>query len=140
MRRITTEEWLKRAKKVHGDRYDYSHVKYVTHKDLVKIICKKHGFFEQTPHNHAYGQNCPDCNSERKRNTTQGFILKARKVHGDRYDYSQVEYVNNREKVNIICERHGSFYQTPSNHLQGQNCPICSFIIRIEKIKKCVEE
>ena len=58
-------------------------------------------------------------------NKTKNFILKSKKIHGDAYDYSLVEYINCKKKVKIICKEHGIFEQTPNNHLKGQNCPIC---------------
>lgn len=58
--------------------------------------------------------------------TTEQFIEKARQIHGDKYDYSKVEYVNNKTNVCIICPEHGEFWQTPHNHLKGKGCPICS--------------
>lgn len=123
--RLTTESYIKRAKEAHGDRYDYSKTEYVHHREDLIIICKNHGEFKQLPSNHLAGQNCPKCSILKKRNSVDDFIRKARKVHGDRYDYSQVRYENNKTDIEIICKEHGSFYQAPTNHLSGQNCPHC---------------
>jgi hypothetical protein len=84
-----------------------------------------HGIFEQTPTNHInQKQDCPSCGGVKKMNTEE-FILKSKLIHGDKYDYSLVEYLNNRTKVKIICKKHGEFLQKPNNHLNGQNCMKC---------------
>ena len=70
------------------------------------------------------GGNCPKCAGSYKLNTSE-FIAKARLIHGDKYDYSKVEYKNYSTKVCIICREHGEFRQTPNNHLFGTGCPIC---------------
>ena len=120
----TTEEFIRRAKKVHGDKYDYSKVEYKGTHTKVCIICPIHGEFFQTPNNHLHGQGCLACGG-RKQLTKEEFIQKAREVHGDKYDYSKVEYVNKNTKVKIICPIHGEFFQTPNNHLQGHGCHKC---------------
>lgn len=124
--RHTNESFVLAARRVHGDRYDYGEVEYgVSNKVNVKIRCKVHGVFEQRPHNHLCGSGCPVCGVEDTRHTSKMFISKSRKVHGDRYDYDLVEYVNNATKVRISCRVHGIFEQTPNNHLSGQKCPTC---------------
>jgi superfamily II DNA or RNA helicase len=120
-----TKEFIAKAKAVHGDKYDYSKVKYVNCSTKVTIICPKHGEFEQTPKKHLLGQGCPDC-SGRKRLTTEEFIAKAKAVHGDKFDYSKVKYVNSETKVTIVCPIHGEFEQTPVSHLSGNGCSLCS--------------
>ena len=128
-RRLTTEEFVEKARKVHGNKYDYSKVNYVASDEKVCIICPEHGEFWQTPSNHLMGQRCPQCgNISRgilKRLTTEEFVEKARKVHGNKYDYSKVNYVTSDEKVCIICPEHGEFWQSTGNHLQGNGCPKC---------------
>ena len=126
----TTEEWIASARKLHGDKYDYSKVKYVSSATKVCIICPEHGEFQQLPSQHLSGNGCPKCaneaTGERCRSSKEEFIKKARKLHGDKYDYTKVEYVNSKTKVCIICHEHGEFWQTPHSHLQGQGCPKCS--------------
>ena len=129
--RLTTEEFIRRAKDIHGDRYDYSKVEYVNARTKVCIICPEHGEFRQTASEHLRGQGCPKCAQEKKKDssltsTTEEFIRKAKEVHGDKYDYSKVKYVNVRTKVCIVCPEHGEFQQIPSNHLNGQGCPKCA--------------
>ena len=123
-KKLTKEDFIEKAREVHGDKYDYSKVNYVSSKTLVSIICPIHGEFEQTPNNHLRGSGCPHCSGTKKL-TKEDFIKKAREIHGDKYDYSKVNYVNNRTKVTIICPIHGEFPQRPSSHLNGKGCPHC---------------
>lgn len=128
-----TELFIKEAIKVHNDKYDYSKVEYKNNKTKVCIICPKHGEFWQTPQKHLNNRGCPICGGSAKSNTDD-FIEKARKVHGNKYNYSKVEYVNAHTKVKIKCPKHGEFLQIPSDHLQGKGCPNCShFISKAEK-------
>ena len=122
--RLTTEEFIKKACEIHGDRYDYSKVEYINTETKVCIICPEHGEFWQTPHAHLYGQGCPKCYGNIKL-TKEDFIGKSKHIHGDKYDYSKVEYNGFDSKVCIICLKHGEFWQTPHMHLQGQGCPKC---------------
>lgn len=132
---LKTELFIEKAKKIHGDKYDYSKVEYVNNRTKVCVICPKHGEFFITPHNHLKGRGCQICGAEDKRkklsDTTESFIEKAKKVHGDKYDYSKVEYTNNSTKVCIICPQHGEFWQMPSGHLnknRPRGCPQCGII------------
>ena len=124
--KLNTTEFIKKAREAHGDKYDYSKVKYVDTKTKVCIICPEHGEFWQTPHMHLRGQGCPKCGIENLSLTKEEFINKACEAHGDKYDYSKVEYVNSYTKVCIICQEHGEFWQTPYTHLSGCGCPNCN--------------
>jgi len=142
----TTKEFIVEAKRIHGELYDYSLTEYVDSKSNVKIICKKHKIFEQNPYSHISGSKCPKCYLESKNKTTEQFIIDAKKIHNEIYDYSKVNYVKNNIPVEIICKNHTSFYQQPSVHLNGGGCPICAdeskkillsdFILRSVKIHK----
>jgi len=126
----TTEEWIEKAKTVHGNKYDYSSVNYVNStKTKITIICTEHGKFEQMPRNHLNGNGCSECAkifvSNKFAFTTEKFIEKARAFHGNKYDYSLVEYVHSHEKVKIGCDIHGFFLQTASTHMNGQGCYSC---------------
>lgn len=124
-RYLNTREFIKYAREVHGDRYDYSLVEYKHNLSKVKIICPKHGVFEQRPCDHvSKKKGCSGC-ANNQRLTTEAFITRAREIHGDRYDYSLVEYVNARSNVQIVCPTHSMFEQTPHVHLKGSGCPQC---------------
>ena len=123
MKKLTTLEFINRANVIHSNHYDYSKVEYVGANEKVCVICPTHGGFMQIPSNHLYGQGCPKC---AKNNLTNiEFIEKARLVHGDKYDYSNVNYTKSKEKITIICPIHGEFQQRPNDHLQGQGCREC---------------
>jgi len=123
--KLTTKEFINKAKQIHGNKYDYSLVDYKNNKTKVKIICSKHGIFEQVASNHMNGSICPIC-ANRVQYTTKEFIEKAKQIHGNKYDYSLVVYKGNKGKVKIICPEHGIFEQTPNNHLSKKvECPKC---------------
>lgn len=122
----TTEEFVAEARRVHGNRYNYSKVEYRAVKVKVRIICPEHGEFWQTPEKHLQGRACPKCNPLGKFQTGIRFIERAREIHGDRYDYSKVEYDGAFKNVAIICPKHGEFKQRPGHHLDGHGCPKCA--------------
>ena len=132
MKKKTTEEFIKESKKVHGDKYDYSKVNYINWRTKICIICPIHGEFWQEPSNHLRGRGCPKCAKSGLRLSKDEFIEKAKKIHGDKYDYSKVNYVNNHTKVCIICPVHGEFWQLPMVHLRkGKGkCLKCSYETR----------
>ena len=137
--KYTQEEIIEQFKAVHGDKYDYSLVVFKTVSDKVDIICPKHGVFQMTPTAHRLGQNCPKCTGRYR--TTESLISEFREVHGDKYDYSKVEFTKMNEKVCIICSEHGEFWQTPSKHLiSGHGCPKCGKRSMANKQKLTLEE
>ena len=145
-----TEEFIEKAKIIHGDRYDYSRVIYKKAMEKVEIICKEHGVFLQMPSKHLSGQGCRKCWNENRpkrdasyvhpKRTEEDFISRAVKIHGDVYDYSLVKYKGCCEPINIICKKHGLFKITPSSHLSGRGCQMCSKETVIEKQTLTQEE
>jgi Zn finger protein HypA/HybF involved in hydrogenase expression len=130
LKRLTIEEFITKAIFVHGEgKYDYSKVDYINSNTKVVIICSIHGEFKQAPDNHLHRRGCPKCKSDkqrlRKSYSIADFIEKAKKVHGYKYDYSKVDYINSRSNIIIICPIHGEFKQNPASHLHGQGCPKC---------------
>lgn len=126
----STEEWVLKAAPIYNHYYDYSKVVYKDNKTPVIVICPKHGEFYSIPINHLKGvSGCPKCNNELKHTkyskTTEEFIIDAKNVHGDLYDYTKVNYYNKETPISIICKKHGEFKQTPNTHLQGAGCPKC---------------
>jgi DNA G:T-mismatch repair endonuclease len=146
-KKLTTEQFISKARKIHGDKYDYSEVDYINALVKIKIICPEHGEFWQVPNTHCgiYGCGCPKCAQISFRLnrslTTEQFISKARKIHGDKYDYSKVDYVTNETKVKIICSEHGEFWQVPNSHIDGKSgCPQCGIISRSRKQSYSLEQ
>jgi len=126
MRKLTTEEWIAKAKLVHGDVYDYSKTVYKTSREKLIITCKIHGDFLQNPGDHTQGNGCIDCANKRKI-TKKDFLIRAVALHSNKYDYSKINLINNKTKIEIICPVHGSFWQTPDHHLnRKQGCIRCS--------------
>lgn len=127
--RLTTEQFIEKAKKAHGNKYDYSKVEYQGCRIKIIIICSIHGEFTQMPYCHSNGQGCRSCGKEsgasNRRKTLKQFIKEANEKHGGKYDYSLVKYNNNRTKIIIICPTHGEFKQIPSDHLNGSGCSDC---------------
>lgn len=127
---LTTPDFIERAKEKHGDKFDYSKAIYVSAIIKIEIICFKHGSFWQRPSNHTQGYGCPRCRLEKISQANGSnlveFTQKAKGIHGDKYDYSRVNYQNATIKVEIVCPVHGSFWQAPFNHLGGRGCSICS--------------
>lgn len=117
------DTFVRKAAKVHGGKYIYDKEKYVNATTKVPILCMKHGTFWMTPMNHLMGQGCPKCSGRGL--TTSDVVSLFMDRHGDKYDYSKVEFKKMHEKVCIICPEHGEFWQTPSKHLSGQGCPEC---------------
>ena len=137
-KKMTKEEFIEKANKVHGvGRYDYSEVDYKGNKINVWIICPNHDElykFPQTPNAHLSGEGCFLCGvkiaHEKQKLTLEEFIEKSNKIHGvGKYDYSKVNYINNKTLVTIICHNHKKPYefpQTPNAHLDGHGCNLCN--------------
>jgi hypothetical protein len=142
-RRRTKEEFIERAKKVHGEKYDYTKVEYVLAKEKVCITCPIHGDFWQVPACHLQGNGCPECgkikNHNALRKTTEQFISESVKKWGGKYDYTKAKYKSAHEKVCIICPKHGEFWQEPDNHLRW-GCKRCRESTLEEKIRGFLKE
>ena len=141
-KKLTTKDFIEKAKQLHNDKYDYSETVYVNSRSKIIIICPEHGSFEQLPSSHLSGNGCPKCarvwsNEHRKNHqmssrksrgiTTAEWVDRAKKVHGDKYDYSQTVYVNQRTNVKIICKIHGLYEQKADSHLRGCGCKLCGY-------------
>ena len=128
-RRSNTEQFIKRAKEIHGDKYDYSVSEYNGADNPITIICKKHGPFSIPASKHIQGKGCQKCGNERKgayrKVSLEDFIRRAKEKHGDKYDYSLVDLKNTWSKVDIICPIHGVFSQKVNDHLRGIGCLEC---------------
>ena len=145
--RDSWNDFVVKAKIVHGDRYNYeagkTNFKFKARK--LPIECKIHGIFLQTPASHVVGNGCRKCAdakmSSDRTYTTKEFEFLARARHGNKYDYLKVAYTHSREPVEIICSQHGSFYQEPVNHIRGNGCPECSHnksLTQDEFLSQCI--
>ena len=130
-KKMTTSEFILKAVRIHGDKYEYNKTIYTKTAGKIIVTCRIHGDFYSTPNMMLDGCGCPKCglisNSESKKYDTKMFIAKAEAVHRGLYDYSLVNYVESHSKVKILCKKHNTiFEQTPGNHLSGVGCPICN--------------
>src|SRR3990167_7438698 len=123
-----TNKFINKANKIHNYKYDYSEVAYLNSKTKIKIICKEHGIFKQRPDSHLNGNGCKKCANIKKNNKNK-FINQANEIHNSKYNYCNVNYINNKTKIKIICKKHGIFEQIPSSHLYGFGCSKCSISV-----------
>jgi Zn finger protein HypA/HybF involved in hydrogenase expression len=127
--RLGTVEFVARATAKHSGKYDYSRVDYKTSKDKVTIVCPTHGEFLQDASSHLSGKGCPKCRSESnaaaQRQPVEAFIARSQEVHGQKFDYSKVDYKTARLPVTIICPVHGEFQQVPDMHIKS-GCRLCA--------------
>ncbi|MCK9477621.1 MAG: hypothetical protein M0R46_17025 [Candidatus Muirbacterium halophilum] len=140
---MSKDDYIKMAKKIHNNEYDYSLTNFSILTDKIKVICPKHGIFEPTAKNHIDKKSkCPQCNIEKKSLTKDEFVEKSKNVHGDDYDYSLVEYKNNITKVKIICKKCNNYFlQTPNSHyVKKQGCPFCKESKGEKTIKKYLDK
>ena len=139
--RLSKNDFVKRSNAVHNNKYNYDKVEYRNARKKVCIICPKHGEFWQEPDAHLRGSGCPKCNTfKNDKYTTEEFVRKAKEIHGDKYDYSKVEYINRLTPVCIICPIHGEFWQKPREHFKGQGCQMCNESKLENEIKILLEE
>lgn len=132
-----TLDFIKDSIKTHGDLYDYSQSNYIDADTDLDIICSKHGKFSQNPVRHKRGAGCKKCSVDKKskdyRYTTEQFTEKSTLVHGNKYDYNLVDYIQSKKPVKIICSTHGIFEQKPYQHLLGKGCKDCANLINVYK-------
>ena len=138
--KLNTQSFIDKATVIHKNKYDYSKVEYINADTPVIITCKVHGEFKQIPDFHINRKcGCPKCSNNVKF-TLLEFICKSNKLHNNKYDYSKVEYINNRKQIIIICKKHGEFTQIPFVHLSSHGCPSCInktefiFFIKMQEI------
>ena len=133
--RFTIEKFIELANKTHNDYYNYSFTKYIRNHSKIEIICPIHGSFWQEASSHLNGCGCPKCSKIKigndRRKSNEQFINHANKIHKHKYDYSIFRYLGAHEHGEIICKKHGTFSQNPTNHLQGKGCPKCSCNVSI---------
>lgn len=137
-KKLTTEEWINKARIKHGDKYDYSKSVYTGSRDRIIITCPKHGDFTAISGLHiSRGDGCPECASLAKSSklslSNEEFINRLRDMFGDNYDYSKVRYTGNRGSVTLICPNHGEFNALVSTLSKGVGCLKCKEEERLRK-------
>lgn len=138
-----TLNFIQKAKKIYGDRFDYSNTIYVNSRTKIEIICKKHGNFLQLPLNHLR-QNCPNCNKEERsiatKNSFEDFKKHLSKEHLEKYDYSKTESFGFKDIVTITCPIHGDFKQKIKNHIESKGCYQCGRESHFKTTTKSLKE
>ncbi len=141
-KKLLNDEFIEKAIKKHGDKYDYSKVEYTGSHNKVCIICSEHGEFYQSATNHLSGYGCKKCayqysHGKYRLTSFETFLSQAKEIHGDKYDYSKVKWKNTSTKITIICPTHGEFLQIPQNHIRLKcGCRKCGRLIAKSKVNK----
>ena len=142
--KLNNNRFIKKAKSVHKNKYDYSRLEYKGSMRKVTVICSSHGAFKVLARRHLDGRGCPTCdtaekeaNRERARKEAAAiFLEKAKDIHGNFYNYDFVRYKNSSTKVIIDCPSHGPYLQTPNSHLGSHGCNECAIEYKIEERRK----
>ncbi|MDE5888473.1 MAG: hypothetical protein K2H20_00465, partial [Bacilli bacterium] len=128
------EEYIIKAKEIHGDKYDYESLPCIFKgTDKIPLTCKKHGLFYTIARNHIHGlqTGCPECGKERVKQALklsfEDFVIKAQDKHGHKYEYFKEHYTKASSKTKILCKKCNKiFEQVASMHLCGNGCPNCN--------------
>lgn len=127
-KKLTNDQFIERARLVHGNNYTYPN-EYTGSRDFISVICPIHGVFNVRAYSHLEGSSCHVCDVERRAAsntlTHDQFLAKANKKHGDKYTYP-ARYVHSNQHIQLMCPRHGIFYQLPYVHLLGCGCRLCA--------------
>lgn len=141
VRKLTTEEFIEKAKTIHGDKYDYSDTIYINAKTKVAIKCKKcKKIFLQIPSKHLLGQGCPKlCYINKNRILFDDFVKKMQILHNNKYVYDEDSFnvrLSNNYKIKIFCKNCNKyFYQDLGHHVSGEGCPHCMHTRAKETLK-----
>ena len=143
MNKLTNEDFLKKCKQKHGDKYQYLDV-YINSSTEIRILCPEHGLFIQVAHNHTRGVGCRKCGvikaHQKFKRDTNWFIKTANKKHSNKYDYSKTIYLGSQPKLIITCRKHGEFEQKAYSHLAGKGCKKCNSSIGEQKVRYWLTE
>ena len=126
----TTEEFVEKCKNIHNNFYTYNKTKYETSHTKIIVTCPEHGDFLIFAYGHIQGGGCPKCKgnkiSKAKNKGIDFHLAEIKKTHGDKYKYPNLNFKTIKDKIEIICKKHGSFYQQVAAHKNGQGCPECA--------------
>ena len=136
---LKKNEFINILNRVHNCKYEYDRFEFKNRQSIVEVNCKKHGYFKIKLGLHINGTGCKKCSDDLLRHTLEEFILLSNKKHNNKYDYSKSEYLSAKNKVIIICPKHGEFRQVASDHLGGSGCQICKSSKGEIRIKKYLE-
>ena len=121
-KKLDIDDLKNKIKNKHGDKYNIDNISYKNALTKFKVICPEHGIFDMCPKNLS---GCKSCANKKLSLSNNIFIDKSIIIHNNKYDYSLVNYINNKNPVDIICPKHGKFSQRPDDHLSGHGCKYC---------------
>jgi hypothetical protein len=131
-KRLTTQDFILKATKIHQGKYNYSEINYEVGSTILNLFCDIHmKYFKTTAENHTHNKGgCPTCRYEKSSKSMAGcvekFISKSVSIYEDKFDYSAVKYKDAKTKVSITCREHNfTFTQTPDKHFSGNGCGKC---------------
>lgn len=134
-------EFIKKANAIHNKKYSYNNAEYIDAKHKITITCPIHGDFQQNVNSHLNGRGCPKCSKQRFLFMTNDEREKCfREIHGDKYEYNWSTYIKAHEPMEMKCSKHGIFYQSPTKHLTGEQCPKCYYSKLEEEIENMLKE
>jgi len=143
-KRLSTQQFIEKAKALHGENFDYSVTEYVNATTKIKIVCRKHGEQEMLPHHHTHSKSygCPMCGKQvinrQKQFTTEEFIAKV--SHIENISFEKTVYKSKREKVIVTCNIHGDYETKAEMLLKGCGCPKCKSSKGEEEIRQILKE
>ena len=140
-----TQHFIEKSIDVHGNSYDYSNVEYVNDYTKVIIVCETHGPFLMRPNLHSSAkQGCPVCAKTTKLSGIQRkhqackemYAARGRAIYGNKYDYTNMEYIGVKNPITMKCSVHGEFtIKYAGEHLYaGRECPQCTMIAKKAKL------
>ena len=138
-RKLDLNSFIKKANQIHNFKFNYDKVEFNTSQDVITITCPIHGDFKQQVYSHLQDKGCRLCSIENSKDTLTDFIIKANKIHNSKYDYSKSNYINSKQKIEIICPEHGSFWQVAGQHINGYGCKECSKYLQTSKKEKVLK-
>lgn len=142
--KLTNEEFIERARAVHGDRYDYSNTTFCGTDKKVSYVCPIHGVVRQRASGHMAGHGCnrckkANCHADKRGGYANSFFKRVSQEH-PQLDFSRFSYLNVSTKGAVICPRHGEFHKTPDSLLRRGGCPRCGIESRTLSVMKTRRE
>lgn len=122
--KYTKESILEKLNYKYNNEYEYDLSNFKNNESIISVKCKLHGWFSMKCSNHLFWQKCKKCSQTVY--TNEHFINLCSKIHNNYYDYKHVKYENYKSRIEIICPKHGSFFQNARTHFRGHGCPSCN--------------
>lgn len=143
-RKKTTDEFMNEVKFKNGYDLDLTNFVYGGRDTKSLVRCKVCGYeWKTTPRVLLGNHGCPICNMKnghaKMRSSQDDVVQKLLEIYGDKYDFSKVEYVNARTKIEVVCKKHGSFFTMPHDLFNLHGCPYCRQSRGEQMVKRALE-